>query len=180
MDGQDRRPRLVFRSHELRRRPANLRRVTDHQRDEMLVVQDLVFHKQRLVLAADADVVVPGHIRRRQHRAHARHGPRLGYVELDEARVRMRRANRPHIEHRAALGHVIDVLRAAGDVPRAALVRQRARFRLDLPRRAVDECPARVLRPVFAAHEFFPQATDNPTPIFRAAAPVGKRSEFLA
>ena len=71
-------------------------------------------------------------------------------------------------------------MRPAGNVARAALVRQRPGRRGNVPGLFAEEVFRLVLRAGFAAHEFFPQAFDESATVFGAAAAVGDRGEIRA
>ena len=116
--------RLVLDPDALRRAPRLLRVLGGDQRDRLAEVADAVDREHRLVGELEPVGLGPGDVVVREHRVHARHRERLGDVELDDPRVRMRAAQRVAPEHPlgmevARIGELARDLRDGVDPPDA-------------------------------------------------------------
>ena len=69
------------------------------ERDGLTEVAHLLEREHRLVGKLEAVALLAGDVVVRQHRVHAGRGQRLAQVELDDARVRVRAAQRVPPEH---------------------------------------------------------------------------------
>ena len=95
----DRIERLVLDDDPLGGAACLLRMLGRHQRHRFAVVEDAVDREHRLIRELEPVRLLPGHVVVRQHRVHAGHRHGLRDVDRDDARVRVRAAQRVPPEH---------------------------------------------------------------------------------
>ena len=91
--------RLVVDADPLGRAPRLLGMLGGDERDRLAEVANAVDRQHRLVGELEAVVLLAGDVRVREHRVDAGHRHRLGDVDRDDARVRVRAPHRVAPEH---------------------------------------------------------------------------------
>ena len=123
---EDRRQRLVFNHHLLRRGSTSLLRFANDQRHDLAVEPDLLVRQQNLVLLDGADVVFAGTSSASSTALMPGMARAAVASRLQDLCLRVRRTNRPNFQRTRRL--VVGVNRFAGDVLVRALVRWRPQW----------------------------------------------------